>query len=149
MSSMGMGGMGQMSQSPPGLQLRPPLGSGRGLGQPPGMGMGMGGFSSGGGGGGNLQSPLSQSQFGSMSGSPPNPAAAAVGMYGAAPYTSMAPPTCDSPLGSNVNGNGGSPVSSQMPCSMQDATTGAWKGNSIDLLRRKALEHTASMTSYR
>lgn len=54
--------------------------------------------------------------------------------------------SCSSPL------SAGSPspsvASAQMPCSMQDVGDG-WRGTSIASLRRKALEHTVSMTGFR
>ena len=54
--------------------------------------------------------------------------------------------SCDSPLS-----NTSPPVttlSSQMPCSMQEMGE-TWRGTSIAQLRRKAMEHTASMSGFR
>nr|ABR68849.1 orthopedia [Platynereis dumerilii] len=90
--------------------------------------------------------PMSMSGLGNMSGSSmlngmnsPSPTGS---MY-SSPYCVTS--SCDSQL---TNGQGPVSVSSQMACSMQDVGD-AWRGSSIASLRRKALEHTVSMTGFR
>ncbi|KAK3096880.1 hypothetical protein FSP39_004358, partial [Pinctada imbricata] len=58
----------------------------------------------------------------------------------------MTSASCSSPL----SGNSNSPplTSAQMTCGMQEIGE-AWRGTSIASLRRKALEHTATLTGFR
>ena len=122
----GMTQMGQMGQNP----LMPPSLPRQTMQslQTPGT---MGGLSL------NNNGSVSSLMSNGMNASPPNPSS----MYSSAYCVTS---SCDSPL----SNSGGSGVTSQMACSMQDVGD-AWRGSSIASLRRKALEHTASMTGFR
>ena len=87
----------------------------------------------------SLPTPVSMGSFGNSAGSVGlsngmNSSPTSSSMYSSA-YGVGSP--CESPP---QNGNGGT---SQMACGMQDDV---WRGSSIATLRRKALEHTVSMT---
>lgn len=67
--------------------------------------------------------------------------------YGMPPSGASVAVTCPSPLGGSQSPGGGV-TSSQMTCGMENIGD-MWRGTSIAQLRRKALEHTVSMSGFR
>ncbi|XP_074651208.1 homeobox protein orthopedia-like [Tubulanus polymorphus] len=122
-------GMGPMSQMPGGGPLAlPPTLPRQGIGQSLSSSMGMAG----------IGSPSAVSLHNNTLASSNN------GTMYSSPYC-VTTTTCPSPLSNQTSS---SSVTSQMTCNMQDLGE-TWRGTSIASLRRKALEHSATVTGFR
>jgi len=94
--------------------------------------------------GGHSPTSLPLSNGGGMSGDSSPPGTSMYSWPG-----SVGASSCDSPLSNGIQGNSTSVTPPNMSgCGMQDVGD-VWRGTSIASLRRKALEHTVSMTGFR